>query len=326
METQGLYTRGKSYLYMRSRLRDGLIVNKLCEDYKRGLGIIVLAKKYHASTNTVHNVLCKRNVAIKPTGRQQKIKITQEKLNSLYWENKLSATEIGKKYNCTEAGIRHIMYKYNIPRRSASEKLKLKYSKTPMKGRINPKINMNENLAYILGVVYGDGYIIKSNYNYNVCLAVTKLKFAEEFYRALEKVGLHPCLYTKQVAYRYPNRNNQFCVQASSKKFYLWFKKITLYNLRKVLIKRPSWIKGFLKGFYESEGTRNKYGRITIYNSNIKLIKLVNILLRNLRFRTSTLKICRKIPKGIEYTITIIGGRKEYSRFIKEIRPVIKGE
>lgn len=51
----------------------------------------------------------------------QKLFITKEELNDLYWKEGLSFQGIARKLKCSGSAIQRCMYKYNIPRRTNSE-------------------------------------------------------------------------------------------------------------------------------------------------------------------------------------------------------------
>lgn len=57
------------------------------------------------------------------------LNLNKEELNDLYWNQELSSTKIAKKYNCTSTTINNWLKRFNIPRRSNSEAVKLERSK-----------------------------------------------------------------------------------------------------------------------------------------------------------------------------------------------------
>jgi len=56
-----------------------------------------------------------------------KINITKEELYDLYWNKKYSSTEIAKMFNVYHNTVLRWMKKFNIPRRSLSESIKITY-------------------------------------------------------------------------------------------------------------------------------------------------------------------------------------------------------
>jgi hypothetical protein len=79
-------------------------------------------------------------------------------------------------------------------------------------------------------------------------------------------------------------KQKMYKVVANSKIFYEWYKKLSLQNLKKSLNTKEKTI-GFLKGFYEAEGSISKSRNvvtISISNTDLKLLKVVKILLEQL--------------------------------------------
>jgi uncharacterized protein YjcR len=74
------------------------------------------------------------------------MKISKEELIDLYIKRKLGSPAIAKKFGVSKQTILYWLRRYGIPRRAQSEA---------------QRIWLNENkvmLAYVLGVVFGDGY------------------------------------------------------------------------------------------------------------------------------------------------------------------------
>jgi len=69
---------------------------------------------------------------MKPLRRYQpnrKVNLTSEELYKLYWNDHLSIPEIAEKFNVTDPTILELMKRAEIPRRKASESIKLAQSK-----------------------------------------------------------------------------------------------------------------------------------------------------------------------------------------------------
>ena len=142
---------------------------------------------------------------------------TKKKARQLGLHSKLCGTNKGKSYS------------YNDPKRS--EPLKL-----------------NEELAYVLGVLYGDGYVGKRKNadSYVVVLKVKDQDFAETFTEMLKKLGYKPRFY------HYPYRKVPFHVELTSKELYLFFESFKVGELLKTEHNLKAW---FLRGFLDSEGS-----------------------------------------------------------------------
>ena len=244
--------------------------------------------------------------------------MNREELIELYWNKGLSIGEIAEIKGRTRGDVMYWMKKLNIPRRSKPEGNKMYWMRHPIaKYRMLFKPS---SLAYILGVVLGDGWIHSPpNGRYRVCLRTTNLRFAEEFMRAIKDVGLNPHLRINNYFHsKNPNWSVMYDVVTLSKELYLFIKDMrgNLDKLRDFLINNGV-VREFLKGFYEAEGSYTANG-IRITNTDEEKIKLVVELLATYGFKTSIYST--KTKKDIY----ILGGRKEIDRFISWLNPCIK--
>lgn len=157
---------------------------------------------------------------------------------------------------------------------------------------IKPNLNMSEDLAYILGVLKGDGCVCKYRHNniekYRVALNVTDKNFALCFYKSLRKIGLNPSS-CETMPSNGIGKKRQYIVHAYSKILGMWYKKLTLEKLKKIL-DNENHIVFFLKGFYEAEGSlylnkkNNKNMCIRIFNSDESLLSFVKYLTDKIGF------------------------------------------
>ncbi len=310
---------------MRSKLWQGDTAQRLCKDYQDGAGIRELGRKYHVSHIMIHNTLINMGVSICPTGRRPRVKINKDELLELYWGKLLSAVEIAKLFGCHEGNIRGLMRKYDISRRSASEKQLLRYKNKPDEGRIHPNLEITENMAYILGVMEGDGYAYRNHSNYIIGLGVTSEKFAKSFFDALKKIGLNPHMGYKNVKKYNPNAKDQFSVTSNSKRFYSWHKQLSIQQIQNILERNQKYMRAFVRGFYESEGTLSmgKYWRTKIYNSNEERISLAGKAIKSLGFNYA-IRSHQRPNRKCEYVLEILGGTDQVKHFIHTIKPCIK--
>ncbi len=180
---------------------------------------------------------------------------------------------------------------------------------------ISPNLEMTENLAYILGVMKGDGYVThpKGTSNYIVALSVVDREFAESFKTSLENIGLHPKIY-KHIPNGFSNRP-QYRVQAYSIVFVVWYKTKRLEEIPTKLIQH------FIRGFYESEGCLYKergYFKIAMYNMNFALCNTLMSFLRRLDFNPR-FHIDKK-----QCGVIKLHRRVEVNHFLRFIKPCIK--
>ena len=189
----------------------------------------------------------------------------------------------------------------------------------------------SSELAYIIGVLLGDGSVsIDEYYHYRIQLGVKDLEFTEAFSRAMAKT-----LNKKYSIPKWSKSSNKWIVTYHSKAFYVWFKQQTMKALRQYIEYNKETATSFLKGLYDSEGNHNiskkGYIRIRLSNNNIELLRYAQYLLKRYLNIIATGPYLnaeageenkienRKIKrKSNNYQISI--NRKQYTRkFLSEI-------
>jgi intein-encoded DNA endonuclease-like protein len=142
----------------------------------------------------------------------------------------------------------------------------------------------SEELAYVIGVKVGDGYVgkksrVRKGYNdVMIGLEAKDREFVEEFARCLAKV-----LGRKQIGPRFRDGVGKYVVEVGSKTLYeLLRKPVDLDRLKKYIEHCERCVAAFIRGFADSEGSVDKNGRIIIYNTNIELLIYVIGLLKRL--------------------------------------------
>ncbi len=160
------------------------------------------------------------------------------------------------------------------------------------------KLEPSPELAYIVGVMFGDGSTSfrKSgrSYKYRIRLKVVDKEFAEEFKRCLEEVGLKPSLRFE----RNRARCDRWCVEANSKILYEFLRQ-PKDKLFEVAEKYPA---EFLRGFFDSEGSvcwNEKCKTLVIDASNCdeEILTFARNLLQSLDIHSKIYKTKRKGQK-----------------------------
>jgi intein-encoded DNA endonuclease-like protein len=159
----------------------------------------------------------------------------------------------------------------------------------------NQKLTITKDLGYILGVIYGDGYLSENSIGLNVKdkdFALTFKTSLEKFFRKNAKLHSY---------------NGLWCVLLHSRSAVKFLKKFDYH----IIVNCSQDIKcAFLKGFYDSEGSayyhektgvRNR--KIELCNTNLELLTFCKNLLQVCGIKT--LKIGERIRKERE-----IKGRK----------------
>jgi len=145
----------------------------------------------------------------------------------------------------------------------------------------------SEDLAYVIGVVCGDGYVglekRHKGYGHSKIRLIAKDKeFVEEFAIRIGRVLNRPPKLKVQRTTGY------YCFEAESKTLYKLLKKpIDLERLRKYIEHCDKCSAAFLRGFFDSEGSVTKTGSISVSNSDYNLLRYVQSLLRRFEILTT---------------------------------------
>lgn len=274
-----------------------------------------LAKQLKVSQFCVRRWLKKYNIKPRPDSREVGKKLMKElaysKLKEFYVENKYTTYEIADLYGVSHEAIRCLLRKHNIK---------------VISRRHNPFIfsGCNENIAYLLGVIYGDGWFNRSRF----ALRVKDREFAQEFKNSCENLGFH-------VSFGEDNYwRGMWLAQLYSKDFTEWLRQVTILDLPRLLT-TSDLEKRFIRGIYDSEGSLYIYPNgtrrnIRISNTNMPLLNYVASILIKQGYNPRIYK--QSIVKGAKifikdhyavatkecYDISL-GIRDEVNRFCKEI-------
>ena len=162
----------------------------------------------------------------------------------------------------------------------------------PYNGRRIPSLELlkpSEELAYVIGVKVGDGYTyrrrrtIKGYNDVMIGLKARDREFVEEFGRCLAKI-----LGRRQIRPRYMKSSGRYVVEVGSKTLYeLLRKPVDLDRLKKYIEHCERCMAAFLRGFADSEGSVDKNGNITIYNTDQRLLTYIMDLLRRFNIEST---------------------------------------
>lgn len=188
--------------------------------------------------------------------------------------------------------------------------------------------NPDEKLGYVVGVTVGDGWTYVNKNWYRLGLKTSDKSFADYFAKVVkERLGAR-----KEII---PHLNEGYWrVSVTRKNFVEWFQNLCLESMRKLLLDYKEFARGFLRGFYDSEGwcglvNREKYGRkprLFVYSCNKKreLLDLCKeVLLTHFGIRSQKLYLKRQyggfsLPNS-HYYLLKIEARKDVYGFLDEI-------
>jgi intein-encoded DNA endonuclease-like protein len=277
---------------------------KIVAFYVNELKVDAIIKLTRRSKSKIYQILKKHDVLSKrPLLKQLADKKT---LSLLYLKHGLTCLEISRKLGISKVSAFRLLKAHGIKTRSYI---------------VLPNFIPNKKLAYVLGVLKGDGCVskIKRKNSYVISLAVQDREFAEEFSRASKYIGLHPKIFDPA---KYKVR--LYRVVSYSKFFGEWYRLLSEKNMCEVL-KKPMLMKAFIRGFYDSEGYlnrfKNKYGiylRIRLVNTNIGILNLVKTFLERLGFRPMITARKKVAYQKQAYDLTL-SRKSEVKRFIYEI-------
>lgn len=230
----------------------------------------------------------------------------QEEVNYIK-ENygKILVVEIAKKLNRKPEQIRdkasRLGLNSNLPQ---SKETRQKINEANTKKINESAYNPSKNLAYILGVLNGDGYItFKKGKNYFLRLAVKDKDFALNFKRVLENwSGL--CIHFYKRKDIYYKQGYYYEIILCSKnainfllKYYISInKQSAIKKIKDLLFSKKEYQIKFIEGFYDSEGYFGG-NRIGFSNTNYYLILLIKEFLDYLGINSKIYKNKSRINK-----------------------------
>jgi intein-encoded DNA endonuclease-like protein len=143
-------------------------------------------------------------------------------------------------------------------------------------------------LAYVIGVIAGDGNLNVHGYNYVMLLSVTDRDFAEEFSRCLAKTLSR----RKPYRVRRSDKRNRWIVQGSSLLLYRFLNR-PWQKLKTYIEHCEECTAAFLRAFYDGEGSISQ-GHLVISNTDKMLLNYVRDLLHVLKIETGKLLVSTK--------------------------------
>lgn len=253
----------------------------------------------------------------------QKVTVTREKLYEMYWKQQKSIRQIARLHGISCETVWRQMNKHGIARRDKNVAVKLALTSPEVRRRMSLKLRKkfvayrSSSLAYLLGVLLGDGYVCKvrktrGGHTYLMGLCVKDRIFAEKFAKTLSKIRLNPYIHTEKRGFHR--------VRATSVDFYEWYKSLSLEQIRELI---NGFERQFVCGFYESAGSisLDKSGMlyIQIRNKRRELLSMIQDILDGWGIETRL-----RGPYMWDCFTLAIYGKNRVERFLKNIKPCIK--
>jgi len=232
-----------------------------------------------------------------------KRKLTDKDILSLpnLYNSGLSSWAIATKFDTYHSNILHHLKKLQIDRRDKSSATKggVKAGRIIIKKhKIPESLDVNKDLAYILGVIAGDGYIDYSDERktYYIGLSAVDKEFVDNFRNILfDFFKINPTNEFRKS--RNKNWKDQYLTRLCSKEACDFIKSIG--DFKKDTWHVPDSIKNsnneikcaFIKGFFDSEGEIDKkIGRVGATSMNLSGLKEIGNLLFSLGIRYTIIK------------------------------------
>jgi len=176
-------------------------------------------------------------------------------------------------------------------------------------------------MAYILGVLKGDGWVSGAKGSWRIVLNQTREAFARSFEKALRNIGLNAR--TTVLAHK-----GLYVTHASSAEFVKWYKSLGLNQIEEMVQAERDYEIAFIRGFYESEGS-NVIGKkgpcggfrwsLQMVGKNYELMTMVQRILDRLGYRFALYSYSKRELYSLQ------SWRKEENfMFLKEIQPCVK--
>jgi len=207
------------------------------------------------------------------------------------------------------------------------DKLGIPLQKSGRGSKQYPNLSPSSELAYILGVIDGDGHVNRSGH---IQLITKDLEFADEFAKALEVVGLRSNVIERNYWHKHLNRQEHgWLSYANSVVFVGWYNDLTQEQKEGIVVKYP---REYLKGFFEGEGSYtigpNGGVHVRFSNTNYELLMMVQRLLALLGYDSNIYETKFKDHftdrEVTEYRLSLLGPSAKKHEFIKKLKPVIK--
>ena len=285
---------------------------------EEGLNTVQLAERYGLTGAGISYHLKKLGIEVKNSRYKINEKIGKEIIR-LYVEEGLSSMDIAKKYNLCDSTVQRYLRKQGVIIRNPSEARKQKH-----KNMLN--LEPSESLAYVLGVIEGDGWVSSDSNGFKnvIGLYVKDYDFILEFKKHLENIGFNSFhIDKKELSKKNSKHNDLYRLRVYSIYFSEWYYSLKKYDdYVKMFEDNECHMAAFLRGMFDSEGHvrvlfRKTGGILTrtikITNTDESLINLCGHFLNKLNIEYTTRYEENK--KGYKTKIDILIRARSYSDF-----------
>lgn len=205
-----------------------------------------------------------------------------EELRKLYFEDKLSSTQIAKQLGCSHNTITRSLIREGYVLRGVGQNI--------------PRYTVNETYfdcintsdkAYFLGLLYADGYMDEQNKGVKLSLQEQDGYIIEKFKEVTNFTGPIGILKAKKATH-----SNSTYIQIYNRKFYETTKNQGLYTKKSLTLTFPLFeivpynlLSHFIRGYFDGDGTAGTYRkqkRVGFVGTKEFLTELQYILIKEL--------------------------------------------
>lgn len=258
--------------------------------------------KGHKNLFTLHTEEAKKKIS-----KAHENPIDKETLNMMYNIKKMSICKIAKELHRCRYTVSKYLQKYDI---------NIDQSR---RHKIYPNFDNIVEIAYVLGVVCGDGYITHNikRRQHVIGLTAKDMPFIESFKESLEHVGLNSSICEDRCYYK---------LSANSILLYDFINKMKSDYNNIIEFCNTSEAKiQFIRGFYESEGHDRGNGRgMQMSNTEKNLLDLVKTFLLEALDIDAHYSTTGKTPDKTKDVYLLYIPSKYKQSFIEHVHPVIK--
>jgi hypothetical protein len=281
--------------------------------YNKKLSLNQIADKFGCTGTGILYWMNKYEINRRGVGFRGKI-ISKKLLEKLYWNENYSTWQIARKLGFKNSkNIIWRMKTYGIPIRTRSEAFLLNH---PTRKKFIPR--WDKKLSYVIGSVLGDGCVMK----YTVRLRTTTLEFNKSFEKTLNEINVK----CKTI---YSGEREKWNTYVCSVEFANFFNNLSLKTIEKNIFGDKDMMVGFIRGFFESEGSAKKWYNsvcVCMANTDLKLLKLIEKMINKLGYKTSIYANFDKRYNKYCYNLNILGSSEFKLSFLNLINPVIKNK
>jgi transposase-like protein len=159
--------------------------------WKQKLSMIEIGKRFGCENSNILYWMKKYRIETRPIGFNE-IVIPKETIQELYWEKKMTASQIGKKFGTNHKRVLKKMRKAGIPSRTLSEAVTKKF-KRPFTGDLSER-------AYLLGLRTGDFHAKQQHISVRMQTTSTHPAQVELLRNSLKKYGETKTYYSRNKA------------------------------------------------------------------------------------------------------------------------------